>query len=37
MNRLARNVTMLVLVAGLLPMSSWAQNTGPAVGFVFAR
>jgi len=30
MNRLIRNVTMLALVAGLLPISSRAQDTGPA-------
>ena len=30
MNKLVRNVGVLVLVAGLLPISSWAQDTGPA-------
>lgn len=30
MNRLVRNVSVLVLVVGLLPVSSWAQDTGPA-------
>ena len=35
MNRLIRNVTMLLLVAGLFPVSAWAQaqaptDTGPA-------
>jgi hypothetical protein len=30
MNRLVRNLSVLVLVAGLAPLSSWAQDTGPA-------
>ncbi|HUA32152.1 MAG TPA: hypothetical protein VMA09_00995 [Candidatus Binataceae bacterium] len=30
MNRLVRNVSIFVLVAGLLPIGSWAQDTGPA-------
>ena len=30
MNQLIKKVSMLVLVAGLLPINSWAQDTAPA-------